>query len=346
MTEDSILIKNIYHMLSYAFRILKETNYEKIKTESFENIHDLFASILSKGIAKQLKQGLHQEYIEIHEDLPLLRGKINLRQTNKNTIKQKRLLSCDYDHLSENNTYNQILKLTMHILSKNNYVKDDYKLALRKNMSCFTDIDDIEVRDINWSTLTSARNNLNYIMLINICFFVVEGLLISTEKGEFALSSYLDEQTMSSLYERFVLEYFRFHHPNLKARAAQVKWNIDDDAIKFLPVMQTDILLEKDDRTLIIDTKYYERSMISKQDFDSAKYRSNNLYQIYAYVKNHDRKHTGDVSGILLYAKTKESITPNSIYSMDGNTISVKTLDLDTPFSLLSEQLDRIALMV
>jgi 5-methylcytosine-specific restriction enzyme subunit McrC len=333
-------------MLSYAFRILKETNYEKIKTESFEKIHDLFASILSKGIAKQLKQGLHQEYIEIHENLPLLRGKLNLRHTIRNKIKQKRLLSCDYDHLSENNTYNQILKLTMHILSKNNHVSDDHKLALRKNMFYFTDIDDIDVRDINWSTLTFARNNRNYNMLINICFFVIEGLLISTEKGEFALSSYLDEQTMSSLYERFVLEYFRFHHPNLKARAAQVKWNIDDNAIKFLPVMQTDILLEKDGRTMIIDTKYYEQSMISKHNFDSTKYRSNNLYQIYAYVKNHDRKHTGDVSGMLLYAKTKESITPNSTYSMDGNTISVKTLDLDTPFSLLSEQLDRIAMMV
>lgn len=66
MTNDKgIYIKNIYYMLSYAFQILKQSNFESIAAEEFRFIQDLFAAILAKGVAKQLKQGLHKEYIKI-----------------------------------------------------------------------------------------------------------------------------------------------------------------------------------------------------------------------------------------------------------------------------------------
>ena len=59
MTNDKgILIQNIYYMLSYAFQILKQSNYDEVASEKFDNAQDLFAAILSKGIAQQLKQGI------------------------------------------------------------------------------------------------------------------------------------------------------------------------------------------------------------------------------------------------------------------------------------------------
>ena len=66
MTKDkSILINNIYHMLSYAFQILKQENYEDVAVESFDEMYDLFAAILAKGIGIQLKQGLYREYMNV-----------------------------------------------------------------------------------------------------------------------------------------------------------------------------------------------------------------------------------------------------------------------------------------
>ncbi len=56
-----IFIKNIYYMLSYAFTTLKQSVYENIEKESFDNIHNLFAAILAKGIGLQLKQGLYRK---------------------------------------------------------------------------------------------------------------------------------------------------------------------------------------------------------------------------------------------------------------------------------------------
>ena len=54
-------------MLAYAFEILNQGGYEDIAVEEFENIHNLFAAILAKGIGRQLKQGLYREYIDKKE---------------------------------------------------------------------------------------------------------------------------------------------------------------------------------------------------------------------------------------------------------------------------------------
>ena len=55
MTKDkSILINNIYHMLSYAFQALNQETYEDVAVESFDEMYNLLAAILSKGIGLQL----------------------------------------------------------------------------------------------------------------------------------------------------------------------------------------------------------------------------------------------------------------------------------------------------
>ena len=64
-------------MLCYAFRILRQKNYEKIATEDFMHVEDMLAAILSRGIAQQLKQGLYRTYIEHNEQSKTLRGKLN-----------------------------------------------------------------------------------------------------------------------------------------------------------------------------------------------------------------------------------------------------------------------------
>lgn len=42
--------------------------------------------------------------------------------------------------------------------------------------------------------------------------------------------------------------------------ASQIPWVVDDDFTKMLPVMQTDIHLQKENDVLIIDAKYYSHT--------------------------------------------------------------------------------------
>lgn len=59
-------------------------------------------------------------------------------------------------------------------------------------------------------------------------------------------------------------------------------------------------------------------------------------------MKNKDVKNTGNVMGVLLYAKTDEEITPDNDYVIGGNQISVKTLDLSGSWEDIKTQLDSI----
>lgn len=342
MTSDKgILIKNIYYMLTYAFQILRQDNYVDISTEEFEYIHDMFAAILGKGVAQQLKQGLYKEYICKQDDMPVMRGKININGTLKNKLAHKQVLSCEYDELSENNLFNQIIKRTMLLLLHQKEVKSERKSVLKKNLLFFDGIDDIDLSTIKWNMIRYQRNNQNYKMLLNICRLIMDGLLLSTEDGQMKMATFFKDEVMCTLYEKFILNYYRHHHPEYHANPDQIEWNLDDDNDLWLPEMQTDITLKYEGKTLIIDAKYYGKQM--QTQYDVSTFRSANLYQIFTYVKNLDKNNTGNVAGTLLYAKTSEDFQPTNDFHMGGNKISVDYIDLNQPFIHISEKLEKIA---
>lgn len=169
MTKDkSIFIKNIYYMLSYAFTPLKQSVYDDIQKESFDNIHNLFGAILSKGIGMQLKQGLYRTYINRVEPLSVVRGKIDMPGTIWNKLEHRMCVTCDYDELSENNLLNQILKSTVLLLLRQKDVDERYKAELKKEMLYFSAVDEIELSGIRWSDIRFQRNNRTYQLLLGI----------------------------------------------------------------------------------------------------------------------------------------------------------------------------------
>ena len=335
-----IRIQNIYYMLSYAFQVLNEQGYKNIATEDFENVADLCAGILIKGVSSQIKRGLGKEYIPQNGALASLRGKIDITQSIKEmSILNKRLV-CTYDEFSENSYLNRILKTTMEFLLKSDISRDRRK-QIRKLLVYFSDVQELNIHNIKWH-LQFNRNNQEYRMLISICYLVIKGLLQTNSNGSTKLMDFLDEQRMCRLYEKFILEYFRKEHPELDVSASQIPWNTDDGYNEMLPVMQSDIMLRYNGKVLIIDAKYYSHT--TQSQYNANTIHSSNLYQIFTYVKNLDTKNTGDVSGLLLYAKTDELILPNSQYKIGGSPIAVKTLDLDCDFSKIRKQLDNIAI--
>ena len=336
-----IPVQNIYYMLSYAFQTLNEQGYKDIATEQFENVAELCAAILSKGIAVQLKRGLGKEYIPRTEALSSLRGKIDITESIKTQSLLRKQLLCTYDEFTVNSYLNRILKSTVELLLRADISKVRKK-ALRKLIIYFSDVDVLDVHTINWS-IRYDRNNQTYRMLISVCYLVVKGLLQTNTDGSTRLMDFIDEQRMCRLYEKFILEYYRKEHPEINAHASQIPWQLDDGFGDMLPVMQSDITLSKSNRILIIDAKYYAHN--TQTQYDVHTLHSGNLYQIFTYVKNKDAEYRDsphEVAGMLLYAKTDEQMQPNHVYHMSGNKISVKTLDLNCDFPLIAKQLDSI----
>lgn len=336
-----IPIRNIYYMLSYAFQVLNEQGYKSIETEQFDNVGELCAAILARGVSVQLKRGLGKEYIERTESLSSKRGKIILSESIKMNSILRRQLVCSYDDFSVNSYMNRIIKTTMMLLIGSD-ISGNRKKDLRKLLVYFGDVDTVDIHTINWN-MQYNRNNQTYRMLISICYLIIKGLIQSDSAGNTKVMDFFDEQRMCRLYEKFILEYYRKEHKELKASASQIQWAEDNDFRGLLPVMQSDVMLEYNNKVLIIDAKYYAHTLQTL--YDAKTVHSNNLYQIFTYVKNKtaDAKLPSEnVSGMLLYARTDEETQPTQEYHLSGNMISVRTLDLNQDFLKIKENLDNI----
>ena len=342
-----IRVRNLFHMLAYAFSALTEQGYRAVATEDFDNAAELCAAILERGVSLQLKRGLGQEYVSRTEARSSLRGTIKVTESVKSQAIWRRQLVCSYDEFSVDTTMNRVIKATVALLVRSD-ISRARKKSLKKLMVYFANVREIDLHTVNWN-MRYDRNNRSYRMLMAVCWLVVKGLLQTQSDGATRMMDFFDEQRMSRLYEKFILEYYRREHPRLRASASFVEWALDDGMSDGLPAMRSDITLSARDRVLIIDAKYYASTMQS--NFDKRTVHSGNLYQIFAYVKNKqavlERAGEGvEVSGMLLYAATDEEVQPDVTYRMSGNQIGVRTLDLDRPFEEIRAQLDGIADML
>lgn len=335
-------VQNIYYMLAYAFQILHEKGYRDVASEKFENGLELLAEIFCRGVSIQIKRGLSRQYIMQEEALSSPRGKIEINESVKTLVTRKKQLVCAYDEFSVDAYPNRIIKTTMSILLRSNLPKARKK-ELRKLLIFFDGVTTLDVHTINWN-IPYDRNNQTYRMILAICQMILKGMLQTESDGAVKVMEYLDDQTMAKLYEKFILGYYQKEHPELKVYAPQIKWAVTDGYDFQLPTMQTDIVLSgrHSGKTLIIDAKYYSHNMQAKMPYMARTIHSANLYQIFAYVKNWPAVPDENVSGLLLYAGTDDDIQPNNDYQMSGNSISVKTLDLDCDFFLIAAQLDAI----
>ena len=309
MGESSILIRNIFHMLCYAFQVLRQRNYADIATEDFQHVQDMLAAILARGIAQQLKQGLYRTYVSYNDQLSALRGKLNPLETRHLRAQRIQRADCSFDELSEDNELNQILRSTALALMHSGEVSRARKNELKRAIPFFGGVTNIDLSTVQWSRLQIHRNNRSYEMLMNICQMAWKSLLPSTTHGATRFSLF-DEESMPRLYEKFLLEYYRQHYPVLHASDRPIQWDLSEDtnpsAIQMLPGMHSDIMLRHAEKTLIIDAKFYRHSLsnyLGKQMLHST-----NLYQIFTYVKNEDKRQTGNVGGLLLYARTTEEV--------------------------------------
>ena len=343
IADNGIVIRNIFHMLAYAYRGLNQRHFEKVGTESFEHLEDLMAAILVEGITRQIKQGLHRDYVFQDQDIRTVRGKINPADSMRHRINCRQLLNCHFDDLMTDTFFNRILKQTMRILIRHPRVKLAHRQELRKILPIFDQVADIDLRCVRWSTLQLGRQTQSYELLLNICRMVYLRQIQTENRGNLKLTQFEDFD-FARLYERFLLAYFRVHHPKLQAAAPHIAWDLEPGTPvpQHLPKMKSDIVLRGETQVLIIDAKFYGHTLQSHHQ--KSTYHSSNLYQIFTYVRNLQAAMPDvPVSGMLLYAKTKEAITPDADFRINGNDYSVRTLDLDCEFTEIRAHLDKIA---
>ena len=339
--SDNVVIRNIYYMMAYAFRAIDLKEYERLKTEDFEEVDDLLAAILSIGMATQRRRGYERGYRPEEDDLAGIRGRIDFGQTARNEMARSPKVHCVYDEFTEDTQKNRILKATARILVSSPNVASTRRRDLKRCLVYMEGVSDIESKRVDWKRLKYDRNNSGYLMLMNVCFMVLNRRMLSTDVGENNIASFMDDQELHALYEKFLREYFKRHHPALHVSAKEIDNGIEN-APSFLPKLCTDITLERGNKMLIIDAKCYGR--ILTLHYGNEKLSASNRNQILSYVLHAAYGNELDVSGMLLYAQTEKDDPIQSEWKELGHTFQCRTLNLDREFKEIAAELDEIAL--
>ncbi|WP_181272109.1 5-methylcytosine-specific restriction endonuclease system specificity protein McrC [Brevibacterium sediminis] len=344
MSSNTILIRNVYVMMAYAFRALQNRGVASVESESFDHLHDLLAELLYRGVSTQIKRGLHHDYLPRTETLTTVRGRIDVSKTASTRSMLRGRLVCQFDEYLSDTPHNRALKSVVVLLIRRGEVQPIRRKALTDLLPHFVSVNEIRPTAIRWGDLSIHRANASYRMLLGVCELIVKGLLPTEDPGRSKLWSWLSDEAMDRLYERFILQYFKIHHPELAPHARQVPWAYDtlrSSGTGQLPVMQTDVMLTSGDAKLIIDAKCYGRSLQSGRG-EKQTVHSHNLYQIATYVWNADVHRDGSVSGLLLYARTIHDEQPDVDIVIHGNRIGVQTLDLNLPWEELRDRLETL----
>lgn len=169
-------------MIAYAFDTIDFNIYENMKSEEFEYIDDLFASLLVVGMNSQIKKGLSKNYIPFSEELAIVRGKINLSDSIKMNSLMKNRLICEYDEYNENILLNQIIKTILFNLLNSSNVSKKNKRNIKRVLLYMDKISFIDLSFIKLDKLQIPRHHSDYRVMIYIAYLYQQNHIFSNSK--------------------------------------------------------------------------------------------------------------------------------------------------------------------
>ena len=298
-------------------------------------MYDLLASLLLCGTQTLIKRGFLKNYVNQTEELTAIRGRVDIGNSVRRLSFQNAKAVCNFDEFSGNIYFNQVLKATFLYLSRQSALHKNIKRDVTRILMYFNEIDTINISAIKWDIFVFNRNNSHYDTLFYFCKLICEEAIANQEKGEKDFRT-LEDSLLPALFERFIYAFYKKHLPYSVSFQQQIKWNTENTDM--LPKMNADTIIANDEIKLIIDTKFYSKTLQTNRFSDNQTVISGNLYQIFAYVKN-EAAWTPEKSviGMLLYPQVDTPLKKS--YTIDGNTFYIQTVDLNQEFTAIKQEL-------
>lgn len=337
----AIPIKNIYAMLCYAWNRLDEAGIVNVGVEDATELGDLFARVLISGVRHCLKDGLDRGYREIEEESGCIRGRMDINASVSRLLLHQGRALCRIDELSVNTLPNQVIKTTMWRLSRVDSLNTDLQKSLKNLCRRLPEIDLIPLSRRTFRQIQIHSNNRFYGFLIKVCQVINDAVLVEKGDGEYMFRDFIeDEHAMRRVFQDFVYNFYRIHQSEYQVSRDRFGWDVDEeteDVSNLMPLMETDITLKSNTSALVIDTKFSKSAL--QQRFDKETLKSEHLYQLFAYLKNLERKDARykNSEGLLLYPTTQAPISFST--RVQGHRVRVATIDLAQDFKHIQRDL-------
>jgi len=340
MTNE-IPIQNLYYLYAYAWDQFHFVHRVRTGEEEGPDAHGFFGRILVQACRQIFRRGVRREYESHEKELGQLRGRINLVRTIRHGTLERGKVWCRFDELTADALANQLIKATL-VRLEGGQVPRRLAADIRK---CVRTFDSLGVRTAElkreaFRLAGRAQQSPFYAFLLHICELLYESLFPRHEGRAGTFASLLDDETkMSRIFERFVRNFFRHEQDDFEVSSERIAWDIGKRTkeVELLPNMHTDASLRSRERTVIIETKYYSETLHTH--YDRKVLRSGHLYQLFAYVKNLEKRAGPDrrAEGLLLYPAVVDHVDFET--TIQGHRMRACTIDLNQRWDKIQKQL-------
>lgn len=322
---------NRYALLNMLFITKKlpiEIHVKTLSSYKKVDLSHVLKNLFITELYKELKRGMYQEYRPVTNNINHLKGKLVISQHIRKNAFLPIKAFCEYDELSPNILFNQVLKAALRVIYP--YIQNtSLKSQTIKIFEIFKEVDDVYLTLPTLKNIQCNRQNHHYEGVLQLAIAILSSTSMSTGQNNKIAFSFLFK--MNDLFEGYIGQL-------LKKILISPKYKLDLQHTEKRLLLNVNsgrenILLKPDfvisaihDQTfmqkIIIDTKWKNISINSH-----LLYQQSDIYQMYAYIMAYESAE----QCIIVYPKTGESVLPKWLipHSSPAKYIEIQTVRLD-----------------
>lgn len=283
------------------------------------NLYEIFINMYIQEVRQLVKHGIRSNYVQQEDNHGYFKGKLLVNKHIKANLSHKEQFYVLFDEFHPNGPENRLVKATLEKLQKLTGSTKNSK-EIRQLLTAFEAVDSSANYEKDFSRVVINRNTKNYEILIKWSKVFLMNKSFTTFTGSTNSRALLFP--MESVYESYVAK-------QMKKVFCPYGWDVHtQDRGHYLFIepkkqfaLRPDIVIRKDNRTIILDTKW---KRLYKNERNNYGISQEDMYQMYAYSKKYE---TSEVW--LLYPINEEMRDHPAIEFYSGDNTYVRLFFVD-----------------
>ena len=285
---DATIRHRLIRMLDVALGLKLGHGQVATMARQAESLLDILIRLFTGRLLAEVQRGLPRAYLAQEDDLPALRGRLNIKRQFTTLAVRPDRLACRYDVLSADTALLRIMKACVVLLRHYARAADTLR-RLNELRNLLVDVSDIPLNHLPWSQVRIDRTNHRWETLYNLARLLLKRDWQATHHDSRAQNGITLLFPMNDLFEAYIaaLANRAVHGTEwtVRAQAGRLYCLIEDDK-EGKPRFQTrpDMIIERNHQTvMIIDTKW---KRIERHSVDTRNGVSQaDVYQMMAYAQ-------------------------------------------------------------
>ena len=311
-----VFLRMLRSMKDFPSKIFNDAS---LKVEQM-NLYEIFINMYLQEVRHLVKRGIKSAYVSQEDNLRYYKGKLLVGQHLRANLVHKERFYVGYEEFLSNSPENRLVKSTLEKLQKITSSAENSK-EIRQLLTAFELVESSTNYQKDFSKVVIDRNTKDYEMLMQWSKVFLMNKSFTTFSGSTTSRALLFP--MESVYESYVAQ-------QMKKLFRPDGWDIstqDKGHYLFMNprkqfALRPDIVLTKDDHTIILDTKWKNLINNERKNYGISQ---SDMYQMYAYSKKYK---TSEIW--LLYPINDEmrNSKPIKFDSEDGTTVNLFFVDV------------------